>query len=64
MSTFQVLVLIGVYGGIFFMGLGFQGIYRRLGDILDEMTGETEKTLREADFYDRGDRPSKGKEPR
>ena len=60
MSTFQVLVLVAVYGGIFFMGVGLQGIYRRLGDILDEMTGETEKTLREADFYDRGDRPSKG----
>lgn len=56
LSFFEWMVL----GGIFAVVLCLQAIYRRLGEILDEMTGETEKTLREADFYDRGDRPSKG----
>lgn len=60
LSFFEWMVLGGIYAGLFFMGVGLQGIYRRLGDILDEMTGEAEEARREADFYDRGDRPSKG----
>jgi hypothetical protein len=58
MSTglFQVLVLVGMYGGLVCLGAGLQGIYRRLGEILDEMTGEAQKVKDEMDFYDRGNR--------
>ncbi len=61
MSTclFQVLVLVGMYAGLFCLGVGLKAIWERLGEILDEMTGEAQRMRDEASFYDR---PSGGKE--
>ena len=53
LSIFEWIVLGGIYVGIFSMSVGLQGIYRRLGEILDEMTGEAQKVRDEVSFYDR-----------
>ena len=61
LSFFEWMVLGGIYGAVFFMGVGLQSIYRRLGEILDEITGEAQETRDEASFYDR---PNRRKEQR
>ena len=58
MNGFQILVLVFLFVGIVSISANLQLIYRRLGNILDEMTGEAQRTRDEIDFYD----PNRGKD--
>ena len=61
LTFFEWMVLGGIYAGVFFISVGLQAIYLRLGEILDEISGDAQKMRDEAAFYDR---PNRQEEPK
>ena len=64
-TPFEWLVLGGIYGGLFIVGLALQGIHRllqeKLEDIREELSGEAQANRDELAFYDRPNKEGESK---